>query len=183
MFPDAAAWIIPINRIAKHHERHQRITLVIWPFRVISIGRKQQLGLAQEPALAVFIEAEQRNIDQMPIIQQIAGHAHPGGGPGRMIVNALERFRRSDRQKICRLAKHLIVDSVALLGRQRIADRLIPLYRIDQPHGVIQNLPEQSPRILVRLCRMFAQSRIKLCIAKQHIAGITCIFRLARQAV
>ena len=58
-----------------------------------------------------------------------------------MIMNAVECSLLADFER-GHPAEHIVVNRPTLLGRQAIADRIVTLDRLDQPHAVIEALPE-----------------------------------------
>ena len=85
--------LIRLNRLGKQHKGHQRITLIIRPFIVIAIWRKENFHLAQKTALTREIEAKQRFLHIIGPVYRIACQPNSRRRPSPVIVDFVERLR------------------------------------------------------------------------------------------
>src|SRR3546814_4814290 len=120
--------------------------IVAWSSDVCSSDLEEQVELAQEAGLAALVEPEQRLVDKVAVAEQIAREADARGGPGRVIVDAVDHLRRAVRQEARHRADHIVVDALAVGGGQRIANLGIALHRVDEKDAVVEALPEDAAR-------------------------------------
>ncbi len=166
IFENLAVGIIRGDRRREDDKGLQRIALIIGPFGIIAVRRKEQIELAEESCLAALVEPEQRLVDEVAVAEQIARQADAGRGPGRVIVDAVDHLGRLVRQEARHRADHIVVDPLALVGGERLADLSIALHRVHEEDAVVEALPEEASRHLVRRRGMRPEPRIEVGISE-----------------
>ncbi len=99
-----------------------------------------------------------------------------------MVVDLVVVLRFAD-EELCHRPEHLRFDGVAVLGGQRVTDRVVALDGVDQPYRIVEHLPEHAPGDLPTAFRVRAQRRVELGILQQHVARIVHVGPVAGQPV
>ena len=175
--------IVRVDRAREHDERHQRVALIVRPFRVIAVRREQLIELLEEPRLAVTLQPVQRLLHVLPVIEHIARHADGGHRPRTVVVNSVECLGGLHRKEIRHRAQEAALDRRTLLRSERIGDRVVALNGVHQPHRFVQALPEQSARRAGAFDRVPAQRRVELCVCEQQVPRITGVLRISSELV
>ncbi len=174
--------LIAFDGVGEQQERRQCIALVVGAFLVVAIGREQQVDLPQEAELVVLLAAAQGLLHQFLVAQHVAGHAGGGHRPRGVVMDLVVVLRFAD-EELGHRPEHLRFDGVAVLGGQRVTDRVIALDGVDQPHRIVEHLPEHAAGNLAATLRVRAQRGVKLGVLQQHVARVVHVGPVAGQPV
>ncbi|MCY1429528.1 hypothetical protein D9M71_454490 [compost metagenome] len=86
-----------------------------------------------------------------------------------MVVDLVEVFRVA-AQELRHRPEHIVVDGAALIGAEAVADRVVALHRVDQPHRIIEGLPEQAAGNLPAPFRVGTEAGVELGVPEEYVA-------------
>ena len=98
-------------------------------------------------------------------------------------MHFIERFRRTVRQEVSHIAKHINFNFIALFLGKRVFYCRIALRHIEKPHALIQVLPKHASWRLLFLGGMEFPARINIRIGQHQLSCVVRIFFLARELV
>ena len=194
LFEDAVAVVedaelgpVVIDALGEDHEGPDGVALVVGPLRKVAVGRKEVVELPDEPAVAAcFVGAVERLAHQRLVVHRHADHAHGRGGPGGMVVHAVEDLvvlavaLHAVHQEIGHRPEQVALDAFPLGRGQVVVDAVVGHGGVDQPHALVERLPEDAARCLRHRYGMEAQRRVEIGIGRQHVghaAGIPLVAR------
>ncbi len=194
LFQNAAAVVedtqfgpVVIDALGEDHERPDGVALVVGPLRKVAVGREKVVELLHEPAVAArAIAPVQRLMHKFLVVHRHADHAHGRGGPGGMVVHAVEDLvilavvLHAVHQEVGHRPEQIALDAFPLGRGQVVVDAVVGHRRVDEPHALVERLPEDAARSLREGHGMESQRRIEVGIGRQHVghaAGIPLVAR------